>query len=578
MAQDSQIVGPLKIALATDQDRETIYKLRHDVYSRELAQYPENQQGKLSDSLDRYNIYITAKLAGEVVGFISVTPPWGPSFSIDKYLNRSELPFPCNDTLYELRLLTVLPRYRRGERGAEITGLLIYAAVRWVESRGGTRFVAIGRREVLGLYLRIGMELLGRQIQSGAVTFELLTATLDVMRKQRARYQALLEYVKPGIDWELDVPFDPTAVCFHGGAFFQAVGDEFDRLDEHSAIINADVLDAWFPPSPKVLAAVQDYLPWLLRTSPPAGCEGMIRTIARVRGIRPENILPGSGSSSLIFLALGHWLKASSRTLILDPAYGEYAHLLEQVIHCRVDRLHLARIDGYALDLARLEASFDRRYDFIVLINPNSPTGRHIPREDLESFLSRAPKETRFWIDETYVEYAGPDQSLEMIAARSENVVVCKSMSKVYALSGARAAYVCGPPHLIADLRKITPPWAVGLPAQVAAVRALQDPEYYGRRWQETHALRKRLVSRLTSLTGMEVVPSVANFVLCHLPSRGPDAATVVARCRKRGLFLRNAATMGSQMGTHVIRVAVKDEETNSRIAEILAEESREWE
>src|SRR5205085_4484533 len=144
-------------------------------------------------------------------------------------------------------------------------------------------------------------------------------------------------------------------------------------------------------------------------------------------------------------------------------------------------------------------------YDLMVLVNPNSPTGRHISRSHLEDVLRRAPLGTRVWIDETYVEYAGADQSLESFAARSENVIVCKSMSKVYALSGARVAYLCAGAHQLEELRAITPPWVVSLPAQVAAVRALQDPSYYADRYRETAALRQELSLRLTAL-GLAVV------------------------------------------------------------------------
>src|SRR6266576_385362 len=67
----------------------------------------------------------------------------------------------------------------------------------------------------------------------------------------------------------------------------------------------------------------------------------------------------------------------------------------------------------------------------------------------------------------------------DTVNVRSENVIVCKSMSKVYALSGARVAYLCAGPHQLEELRALTPPWVVSLPAQVAAVRALNDPAYY---------------------------------------------------------------------------------------------------
>jgi histidinol-phosphate/aromatic aminotransferase/cobyric acid decarboxylase-like protein len=169
------------------------------------------------------------------------------------------------------------------------------------------------------------------------------------------------------------------------------------------------------------------------------------------------------------------------------------------------------------------------------------------------------------------VDYAGPGQSLEPFAARSENVIVCKSMSKSYALSGARVAYLCAGPHQLESLRPLTPPWAVSLPAQIAAVKALEDPGYYAAKYEETHALRRQLIEMLKPLN-WEIIPGVTNFVLCHLPENGPDADTLIARCRERGLFLRNAATMGTCLGDRAVRIAVKDAETNRRMVGILTE------
>jgi histidinol-phosphate/aromatic aminotransferase/cobyric acid decarboxylase-like protein len=61
--------------------------------------------------------------------------------------------------------------------------------------------------------------------------------------------------------------------------------------------------------------------------------------------------------------------------------------------------------------------------------------------------------------------------------------------------------------------------------------------------------------------------------VLCHLSEDGPDAETLISRCRQRGLFLRNAANMGTALGDRAIRIAVKDAETNRRMVQILSEE-----
>jgi histidinol-phosphate/aromatic aminotransferase/cobyric acid decarboxylase-like protein len=437
--------------------------------------------------------------------------------------------------------------------------------------------------------------------------------------------------------------------CYHGGAFFDAIGAEFNHLERRHAIINADVLDAWFDPAPQVIAALTEELPWLLRTSPPTHCEGMIRVIAQTRGVPEDGILPGAGSSDLIFLALREWLTRDSRVLILDPMYGEYAHVLEAVVECQVDRLPLERETNYRVDLAQLVAATAARdYDLIVLVNPNSPTGQHIPRAELETVLRQISTRTRVWVDETYVEYAGTPlasphsssdgeglhptegsrfasqnrnagfsrqhvatpptlptkvgvpserpmdtmaarpgeentqtpsdsrpphrsaESLESFAAASENVFVCKSMSKVYALSGLRAAYLCGPESSISQLRRIAPPWAVSLPAQVAAVAALQASEYYAARWAETHRLRENLSAQLSSFTGWKIFPGVANFVLCHLPVATPSAAEMVCRCRLHGLYVRDVGSMGQSLGERALRIAVKDAATNTQIIQLL--------
>jgi histidinol-phosphate/aromatic aminotransferase/cobyric acid decarboxylase-like protein len=555
----------LTVRVATDEEREAIYRLRHEVYARELGQYEVRPDGRLTDALDAFNIYLVATDGKTIHGFISVTPPGHGKYSVDKYVKREDLPFPVDDKLYEIRIMTVPQPSRR----SLLATLLMYAAFRWIESHGGTRIVCIGRHEIYSIHMRVGLKDTGLMVKAGAVDYHLLQATMADIHDGLHGVSDLLLRAEAEVEWKFSFPFRTPAACFHGGAFFSAVGEEFDALERREHIVNADVLDAWFPPSPKVLASLEAHLPWLLRTSPPTQCEGLVRTIARARGVAAESILAGAGSSDLIFLALRHWLKPESRVLILDPTYGEYAHVLESVIGCRAERLALHRNEAYRLDAVRLATRLAEGYDLVVLVNPNSPTGRHLPREELVAVLRHAPLATRIWVDETYVEYAGADQSLEAFAAASENVIVCKSMSKVYALSGVRVAYLCAGPHQLEALRPLTPPWAVSLPAQVAAVKALQDPAYYAARYEDTHRLREQLLPMLRPL-GLEITPSVTNFLLCHLPADGPAAAAVIMRCREHGLFLRDAGCMGSQMGGHALRVAVKDAAANQRLVEVL--------
>lgn len=556
---------PFRLTHATPADRERIYAARHAIYATELAQHRENADGRLIDALDTRNEYLCVWQGAALAGFVSITPPGG-TYSLDKYLAKTDWPFSCDGGLYEVRLLTVMPEARR----RELALLLMYGALRWIESRGGTRVMAIGRREVMGLYEKAGLTPTGQSVVSGAVTFDVMTATVAALRARAQEIAPMIARIEAATAWELDIAFRRPAPCFHGGTFFEAIGPRFDALDRRHEVINADVLDAWFPPSPRVLSALEAHLSWLCRTSPPNAAQGLADVISGTRGVPAANVLPGAGSSDLIFLALTRWLTRRSRALILDPTYSEYAHVLEQVVGCRVDRFVLDPAAGYRVDPARLAATLAAGYDLVVLVNPNSPTGAHLDRAALSRVIASAPASTRFWIDETYIEYAGASQSCESLAAASSNVVVCKSMSKVYALSGLRAAYLVAPRHLLEGLRAVTPPWAVSLPAQVAAVAALQDPAYYAARYADTAELRRHLASGLEGL-GWDVVEGCANFVLAHLPSDGPTAADVVAAARASGVFVRDVGNMGQAFAGRAIRVAVKDAESQARVLDVLA-------
>ena len=544
--------------------REDIYRARHEVYALELGQHPANDQGLLRDRLDEVNRYLVAVRDGTLAAFVSITPPGEHGYSIDKYFERAEVPFEIGTGTYEIRLLTVLKEHR----DSDLAATLMVAAFRWIEARGGTKVVAIGRDEVAGMYLRGGMLPTGLSISSGAVNFELMYADVAQVRSDFDALEPVIASIERSVEWRLHVPLRKPAACFHGGESFDAIGIGFDDLGRRHDVINADVLDAWFPPARAVVAALEDELPWLLRTSPPVDCTGLVAAISAARDLDVASILPGAGSSDLIFRALPRWLSRNSRVLLLDPTYGEYAHVLDKVVGCHVERVPLERSAGYRPDLAQLEAMVASGPDLVILVNPNSPTGQFITAAQIERLLVAAPPSTRLWVDETYIDYVG--ETVEPLTRRHDNLIVCKSMSKAYALSGARVAYLAAGPHQLEDLRGLTPPWVIGLPSQVAATLALESADYYEARWAETHLLRETLADGLGQL-GWDVVPGCANFLLAHVSDHGPSGAGVVAGARTCGLYLRDATNMGSATGDRAVRLAVKDAATNQRMLEILA-------
>ncbi len=349
--------------------------------------------------------------------------------------------------------------------------------------------------------------------------------------------------------------------AFHGGAFFDAIGVDLRHLERSTEVISADVLDAWFDPSPRVIALLREYLPFLLRTSPPNHAEGFVEEVSRARRVAAESVLPGSGSSSLLFACLPRLLPEGCRVLLLDPMYSEYEHIAGTLLHGEVLRHALGPESGFAVDAEALLADVRRLLpDALLLVNPNNPTGRLWPRASIVEFLDQLPPSVLTVIDETYLEYTGAE-SLEGEATQRPNLIVIKSMSKVYALSGARVAYLVAHPDRAELLRPWLPPWPVGLLAQAAAMEALRDPGYYSGRYAETRSLRQGLAS---SLAHLKPYPSDANFFLV----RSAESAALASRARERDIFLRQFGS-GVLSGKY-LRISVKDAAQNARIAEAL--------
>lgn len=558
-------VSKISLSIATDSDRKNIYKLRHQVYAKELKQHTLNSAEELKDNLDLCNHYIVARQAGNVVGFVSITSPDSSTYSVDKYFTRCSIPYPFDDYLYEIRLLTIVEPKRK----SFLALALMFAAFRWVQSHGGRHIVSICRSDIIDMYKKAGLQPLNKKTISGMVSYDLCVTEVEkleqIVQQNFVQYQAL----QCKIDWQLPFAFFVPSACYHGGSFFKAIGEDLQNLQKVKNIINADVLDAWFPPSPNALNILQQHLPWLLQTSPPTHADGLISVIEKMRGIKNSCILPGAGSSDLIFLAFKTFLSKSSRVLIIDPCYGEYIHVLENIIQCHVNRFVLSRENGFVIDTSSLLNELQKGYDMVVVVNPNSPTGIYIQKKEMEELLRNITLSTIVWVDETYIEYAGKNESLEQFASETENVIVCKSMSKVYALSGVRSAYLSCSPHFIETLRSLTPPWAISLPAQAAAIAALKDEDYYTTKYSETYQLRKKLKEDLLSIGISEIIEGVANFLLFYLPACY-SAKLFLRFCQDENLFLRDVGNMGKSLGANAIRIAVKDGETNNKMIRIM--------
>ncbi len=275
-----------------------------------------------------------------------------------------------------------------------------------------------------------------------------------------------------------------------------------------------------------------------------------------------------------MFLALPKLVAAGDAVALLDPMYGEYRHLVERVLGARVVPCELHERDGFRPDARAIAATATAaRAKLLVLVNPNSPTGVGFDGAGLRALLAALPRDCRVWIDETYVDFAPDVPTAEPLVRDDARVIVAKSMSKFFALSGLRVGYLACDRALAASLESWNPPWSAGLLAQVAATRALQSYAWYRERAVETHALREALRARIDAIAGLRCLPSTTNFLL--FASERVPAATLVQRCRDQSVFVRDCASLSPRFGARFVRTAVKDAAANARIAQALAAAAR---
>lgn len=358
--------------------------------------------------------------------------------------------------------------------------------------------------------------------------------------------------------------------CPHGGRVYDTIGQDFTKLDALEEVIPADVLDAWYPPAPSVLQQLNDNLAWCARTSPPVHAEGLRAAIASSRGIQTSQIILGCGSSDLIFRVVPKFLSGNGPVVIPQPSYAEYRHVLTN-IHGREVLPFFTDESDFELDVEALtEFAKASNASAICLVNPCNPTGFALPKSKMIRLLDGIG-ETRIVVDETYIDYIGKENSIETYVEQYPNLMILKSVSKFYALSGMRIGYAVAAAGVAKRFQLETPPYIVSTPGQMAAIAAFEAEHYYLDRVEETHRLREEFSAQLKNLPGLRVMPSNINCVLLDLKGTGWTAAEFWTEMLSRKLLCRDIGHQGLRDPTRYVRVAVLSKDANDKMVSMIS-------
>jgi histidinol-phosphate aminotransferase len=311
-----------------------------------------------------------------------------------------------------------------------------------------------------------------------------------------------------------------------------------------------------FAPSDKVMQAIAQVEPEMLRRYPDPTATRFRVAAAKVLGVSPDMILAGNGSDDILTIATRTFIPPGGSLACPDPTYSLYSVL------ARLEQAAFTPVPWEKDWSLPTEALVETRAHAIYLANPNAPSGTFVSPTKVEELARQFPG--LVLVDEAYADFA--DDNCLALVKEYPNVVVSRTLSKAYSLAGLRFGYAVAQPHVIEQMVKVKDSYNCDAIATVAAAAAIEDQEYARKSWEFVKSERQRLSSELTQL-GWAVAKSHANFILATLPNgRGRE---MYLGLKQQGILVRWFDKPGL---TDKIRITVgQSQENNALLAGIKA-------
>tara|TARA_B100000700_G_C14659415_1_gene675696 strand:- start:43 stop:735 length:693 start_codon:yes stop_codon:yes gene_type:complete len=198
----------------------------------------------------------------------------------------------------------------------------------------------------------------------------------------------------------------------------------------------------------------------------------------------------------------------------------------------------------FRYDLDAMAAQININTKIIYLANPDNPTGSYFSTEEFDGFMDKVPDRALVILDEAYYEYASGIQDYpDSMNYRYDNVITLRTFSKSYGLAGLRVGYGFAHQDLISNLMKVKLPFEPSIPAQIAAIAALDDMSHLEATLNENKRQMLR-VEKVFKKLNLLYIPSSANFITLILGDES-QAEIFTKQFLKSGIILRHLKAFG---------------------------------
>lgn len=317
--------------------------------------------------------------------------------------------------------------------------------------------------------------------------------------------------------------------------------------------------------SPRALRAIKQVLDGLDHYPDPKSTV-LKEQLSAYHHLPPQCFLVGNGSTELIYL-LPRALKPQ-KVLMVSPTFSEYERAC-RLSGAKVCHLGLRERDEFRVHVEAVVKKAQKGMDLLFLCNPNNPTAQLLSREEIQWVVKKlADFPALVVVDEAFIDYQ-PDQSLLEGVRDYPNLVIFRSFTKFFALSGLRVGYLVARPGLVERLQAKQEPWSVNTLAQIAAGESVLDTTYIKESLRFMETERPRFVSALSSIPGLLTFPSSANFVLVRLLKQALSVQNLYQSLASQGLLIRDCESFRG-LGPGYLRVAIKKQEDNRRLCQAI--------
>ena len=298
------------------------------------------------------------------------------------------------------------------------------------------------------------------------------------------------------------------------------VGGE-SSLEGSARIFKLSSNEGALGPSPKAMAALRDHAPEMHRY-PDGGATRLRAAIAGRFGLDAERIVCGAGSDELLGILCRAYAGPGDEVLYSRHGFLMYAIAAKA---CGATPVTAPEVNLTA-SVDALLAAVTERTRVVFLANPNNPTGTWLPKAEVARLRAGLPADTLLVIDAAYAEFVNAEDysaGLELVEA-TDNTVVC---------------WAYAPAEVAGVLNRVRNPFNVSAAALAAGQAAFEDEAHTARCKAHNDQWLPWLSESLRAL-GLEVVPSVCNFILVRFPHEaGRDAAAADAHLRRDGIIVR---------------------------------------